>query len=90
MQPSAFSATFLDGSGTAAWQDLGIATAAVDGAGTTVTLDLTTAPGTGLLRLIVRGTGPTPLTGTGPAWLPLGGSSSNLVGQDFIWTKEVA
>jgi hypothetical protein len=90
VQPPAFSATFLDSGGASAWQDLVVGAAAWNGPGKTVTLTLNNAPGTGTIRLIARGTGPAPLTGPGPGWIPLGGSSSSANGEDFVWMKEVS
>ena len=88
VQPPAFSATFLDSSGASAWQDLGITAAAWAAPTKTVTLTLGHAPGKGLLRLIARGTGPMPLLGANS--IALGGTSSSVDGQDFVWMKEVS
>lgn len=91
LQPSsvaaaAFSVTFLDGAGASPWQDLGPA-ATWDAPSKTVTLTLTAAPAAGLLRLIAKGTGPSPLVGANS--IALGGTSSSADGQDFVWMKEV-
>ncbi len=82
----AFSVTFLDAAGTSPWTDLG-PTAAWDAPTKTVTLTLATAPGTGLLRLIARGTGPMPIVGANS--IALGGNSSGADGQDFVWMKGI-
>ena len=84
VRPQAFSATLLDASGN--WKDLGVSDASWTVASKTVTLTLSSAPGTGQFRLIARGTGPTPLFG---AKFALGGSSSTADGEDFVWMQEV-
>jgi hypothetical protein len=43
--------------------------------------------GTGVLRIIARGTGPAPLMGAN--LIPLGGTSDGPDGRDFVWMKEV-
>jgi hypothetical protein len=84
--PTAFSVTFLDAAGANPWKDLGPSTH-WDAPSKTVTLTLATAPGTGLLRLIAKGTGPTPLVGANS--IALGGTSASADGQDFVWMKGV-
>ena len=89
VQIAAFSTSFYDGGGATAWADLGVTKAVLAG-GANVTLTLGKAPGKGVFRLIARGTGPTPLIGPGPDWIPLGGDSSGPDGHDFVWMKEVS
>jgi hypothetical protein len=86
VQAQAFSVTFLDPAVLTGWQDLG-PTAAWDAPSKTITLTLATAPGTGLLRIIAKGTGPTPLAGANS--IALGGTSATADGQDFVWMKGV-
>jgi hypothetical protein len=86
--------TFDDDDG---WANLEIKKAAVDAAGSNVTLDLKEAPGGTIVRLIVRGTGPTPVMGiVGADRIPLAGASgageppgTKDNGNDFIATLKV-
>ncbi len=88
VQTQAFSATSLDPTGGSGWVDLGLNSVALGADQKTITLTLVSGPASGsLLRVIAKGTGPTPLLGTN--LIPLGGNASSSDGQDFVYMKEV-
>jgi hypothetical protein len=89
VQPAAFSVSILDAASITGWAHVSVDATVYTAASKTVALTLHTAPATGvLLRLVVRGTGPTPLLGSNG--IALGGSSSNFDGQDFVFMKGVS
>jgi hypothetical protein len=82
--PEAFSVTVFDNAG---WSTIQVQNAAFSAANNTLTLDLRAAPGASPVRLIVRGTGPTPLLGT--TLIPLAGAvggppGTRHDGHDFV------
>jgi hypothetical protein len=92
VEPEAFAATLLTGAG---WRPIEVSDAYTDDDLVTVTVRLAEAPGAGPLRLIVRGTGPTPLLGTD--YVPLAGGPDSPPGElhngnDFVTmiTEETA
>jgi hypothetical protein len=73
--PTQFAVTTLDGG----WKPQKVKSAALDGAGTTVTLTLDALPAGKTIRVLAYGTGPTPILGADLT--PLGG------GADFVLMK---
>jgi hypothetical protein len=72
---------------TGAWRNIGVSTIDYDEATNRITLELSRDPGDGLLRVIVRGTGLTPLVGTDnvPLAGPAGGPPGTVHdGVDFV------
>ena len=80
--PSAFSLTAFDPAASPGWSDLVISSSAYDPSTRTVKLQYSLPTGTAkVLRLVARGTGPTPLLGAG--FSPLNN------GQDFVFQKGI-
>ncbi|EAR22001.1 hypothetical protein NB231_06421 [Nitrococcus mobilis Nb-231] len=87
--PGAFGVTVFDAG--AGWSSVTIEDASFDETSNTITLELEAEPGVGLLRLVARGTGATPLLGSDG--VPLAGSladppGSTHDGHDFIIMQE--
>ncbi len=79
--PEAFSVTVFDA--VAGWSTPTINSAVPDGSADSVRITLAAAPASGTrVRLIARGTGPTPLLGADA--VPLGGPSDGDDGRDFV------
>lgn len=91
VKPPAFTVTTLESDG---WKDITVEDATVDPAGTAVTVSLADTPVPGqLLRVIARGTGPTPLIAKDAPHTPLAGAVGGppggaAEGRDFVsmWT----
>lgn len=79
---------------TDGWHDVEVTAARWDRSRKRITLDLATAPEGVLVRLIARGTGPSPLIGTEPGYMPLAGATDTPDatphdGRDFVhmWNR---
>jgi hypothetical protein len=84
LKPAAFSTTSFDPAG--GWTDLVVSNATWTAASKTITLTLTTATKAGThVRLIARGTGPTPVMGANN--IPLGGADTGADGRDFVYMQ---
>jgi hypothetical protein len=85
IQPGAFELAAL---GSGGWTNIAVDTAVWTAASKHITLTLAEVPSAATVRLLVKGTGLTPVLGTNG--IALGGTSSSPDGQDFVWMKEVS
>jgi len=86
VKPVAFSVTSFDPAPAGGWKDLVVSGATWDGTNKTITLTLTNAPSKDThVRLIARGTGPTPVMGANN--FPLGSADTGPDGRDFVYMQ---